>query len=784
MNYATYIAENINFNPNDGVTTELILNTTEGLPTPDYLIAAEQDGFRTINSRWFVIEAQRTRALQTRLTLYRDLVADHLEQIIDAPMFVEKATLTASNPLIYNSEDISVNQIKTAEHLLKDKTDCPWIVGYLPRDTSNITARFTASFTPDIEVDSIQGWEWYDYAMDRRSLYSSIDEVNFNVYAQAPYINDGNYGQYIARFSFGDNPPDKTFDTILADSLTNAYEYWTEASINTSLSYNNSPGSWVYATTFQNVYKTQDYKSRIEPEYAYYIPNATFSSTGPYHLNDQYIYDRSTQKLYKIKVKTRTDSGKILIESGSVFNLLSQLVAEGTAKYGKTLGTPNDSSFSSNYTATQCFIDLTEVNAGSYYIHLKAGSERPHLLDAPYDMFCLPYTNDLIYKTAPDTTYPTSKDINLGAALALATASGGSIWDLQLLPYCPIAAAVTDNTIDVTQLTYDHIFVDEGGAVFTKSKGIIIWCTQSTFSFDIPFTINNPTSGVDAKVGVVCDNYRLNSPNYSGAFDFNAVKNGGVQWINVDCQYKPFQPYIHLNPNFGGLYGTDYDDARGLICGGDFSLPILSDAWEQYELQNKNYQKQFDRQIQNMEIQHKYQQAESIFNAITGTISGAAGGARTGGMMAGGHPAGAIVGGVVGGVASAAGGVTDVIIGNNLRKEAIDYSKDQFGYQLDNIKALPESLTRVSAFNNNNKVFPFIEYYTCTDTEKEAVRNKIKYNGMSVGVIGTLRKYLQPTESYIKGKLIRLDAIESSFEVANALSNELNKGVFIDEYSI
>jgi hypothetical protein len=77
--------------------------------------------------------------------------------------------------------------------------------------------------------------------------------------------------------------------------------------------------------------------------------------------------------------------------------------------------------------------------------------------------------------------------------------------------------------------------------------------------------------------------YRLVSPNYSGQFEFNLSKMfTNTVSFNVDYTYKPFNPYIHINPVFSGLYGNDWDDARGLICGGDFSLAVVNDAWTQY----------------------------------------------------------------------------------------------------------------------------------------------------------------------------------------------------------
>ena len=88
----------------------------------------------------------------------------------------------------------------------------------------------------------------------------------------------------------------------------------------------------------------------------------------------------------------------------------------------------------------------------------------------------------------------------------------------------------------------------------------------------------------------------MTSPNYNGSFEFNKEKlTGGLTAINVDCTYKPYTPYIKLNPNLEGSYysNTDYNDSIGLICGGDFSLGIINDAWNVFPnicfVQNKDY---------------------------------------------------------------------------------------------------------------------------------------------------------------------------------------------------
>ena len=137
---------NINFNPNDGVVTELVVGNEnqkensspldwENIGTPDYCVCYETSGTPAVNtiiSRWFILESERTRSGQYRLALKRDVIADHFSQIKSAPCFIEKGMINdIDNPLLYNSENMSYNQIKKNETLLKDETESAWIVGYL-----------------------------------------------------------------------------------------------------------------------------------------------------------------------------------------------------------------------------------------------------------------------------------------------------------------------------------------------------------------------------------------------------------------------------------------------------------------------------------------------------------------------------------------------------------------------------------------------------------------------------------------------------------------------------
>lgn len=171
LNYI--IASDINFNPNDGVTTTLIvgkgdLNWEDNEEyTPDYLVAytevtAEGVTTQTIKSRWFILEMERTRGGQYKLALKRDILADYESDIMEAPCFIEKGTISdAGNPLLFNSEGMKFNEIKKDEILLKDKSKSAWLVGYLKKNISD-TVRVT--YTPEEafqDVVDIDSKDWY-----------------------------------------------------------------------------------------------------------------------------------------------------------------------------------------------------------------------------------------------------------------------------------------------------------------------------------------------------------------------------------------------------------------------------------------------------------------------------------------------------------------------------------------------------------------------------------------------------------------------------------------------
>lgn len=144
----------------------------------------------------------------------------------------------------------------------------------------------------------------------------------------------------------------------------------------------------------------------------------------------------------------------------------------------------------------------------------------------------------------------------------------------------------------------------------------------------------------------------------------------------------------------------------------------------------------------------------------------------TGSLLGG--PIGAGVMGAVGAGASLAGGIADISNTKKLQAEQLSAKTDQFNYSLQNIKAQPTTLTKTSAINATNKYVPFIEYYSCTDEEKQILEDFITYNGMNAGYVGNI-----DFSGYVQANIIRANSVQINATELSVLNEELAKGVYL-----
>ena len=924
---------NINFNPGDGVNTSIVLGLGqtgtifEGADEFDYLVAYETvDNKQVIDSRWFILEQDRKRGGQYELTLKRDVIADNYNDVINSPIFLEKGFINDVNdPLLYNSESMNVNQIKQEEIPLKDETKSGWVVGYIPSDAfpkeepayDRVEKVVSIPMAANITVNGLTNWNYWNYCSNNSNYKFMADTYGKrkvtvkikghktmpgatlvdNIFEAGEYTfypNSNDTGNYVKKYEYTKS----TWGPIEPANYPQEYKDYTTVSVESLLAAN------ICNDIFNSVRNNTTFISSLNTVLSSFIGIGDTSALRA--LQDKILLDSSTNTYYRINIITNYQENPITITS-SVDGGQVALNALNSARTTAHSLSGNYTTFTATNASTSYAVQLNQVGV-SLYVDLN--SDRAHLNDAPYDMFCIPFSDTLKLKSG-STTFTCSKNIALSMATEIAKDLGsGTVYDVQLLPYCPNRVLVVNSSspssvLDLSRVKYD--LIKESST--DKPKSAVIWCTESTFQVPITvdaqinefiptsdapgmiqtgtyYAITNDISSYTAKMSIKatdmlvykvdrntnriieyynlfnnievttdnflnifedgsegqpelhinlndyysddfyyvfkllkgvswieslntdefakqlritkeynilqpgddaltrklaneCDVLRLVSQNYSAIFEFSAAKSGGVDGFLADCTYKPWSPYIHILPKLKGLYGDNFvsiDDARGLICGGDMSLPQLSNAWANYQLQNKTYQEMFDRQIKNMDVQNDINRQGAIaqleLSPITGGASLAAAGAQFGGIN------GAIAGAGIGAVVGAATSVLDYRNTLRMMEENRQYKIDMYSYNLQNIQAIPTSLTKTSALTYNTRVWPFIEYYTCTDAEREALKDKMKYNGMTIMKIGKLTDYLLGEDKFYKGQLIRLN-IKVDSHMAYEIYNELNKGVYL-----
>lgn len=752
--YTEELSKSVNFNIEDGINMKHVFNGSF-VSKPNYLVLLKESD-DSIHSRWFVIEWRKIRGSQFHATLRRDLLADNFDAILSAPAFIEKGFVNDFDPAIFNNEDMSFNQIKQSETLLKDDSNTAWIVGYVANDlSSDVTGSFTTSTVANVKISG----NFSDWA------YANICDGAFHTTLAKDNSNNK------MRFCLG-NPIYEFMFNGATNSINPRSELiWADY--------------WQTQNSVISEYINSDWSSDINWTNCLdkVAQDNLWTSVSDFEtVKNMQGLIQFDDGVYRISIMSEVDAIQNnwqYYNNGNLYDYLYNIVAAQITNLGGSITDVHGYPVAYKLMIKTFRIVAEKLTiAGTYGYTIKTTTRS--LDDAPYRMFAIPYcnTNNDLYTVSLDgSTFTTiDKEVMFSWAMSLTKSLSSNLYDIQILPYCPISLWrgrltqpgiwVIDKQKDVD---YTELLDYQDNVV-----GFCIWCDVSTKE---QWLDEYQISIDDYKVSNECDSYRICSPNYASVFEFNPTKNDGVTGFFVRYTYKPYQPFINVLPKFNRLYGEDFNDNRGLICSGDFSLPVVTDAWTQYQLNNKNYQLSFDRQIQNMEVQNKWQRRESIVNAVVGTAQGGATGAAMGAMV-GGVP-GAIVGGAVGTVGSITGGLADIQMQQALQNEAIDFAKDNFGYQLQNIKALPNTLNKVSSIVANSKIFPFLEKYSCTDEEKEALKDKIKYNGMTIGRIGQILSFLNPDDTtYVKGQIIRL---EGNFDAhtLNEIANEFMKGWYI-----
>ena len=161
--------------------------------------------------------------------------------------------------------------------------------------------------------------------------------------------------------------------------------------------------------------------------------------------------------------------------------------ASGAFTSGYT--TPDNGSFTYSYTAAQYVV--TYIEQTNYNVTSKISSTRTKTNDALYDIIALPYGEINIHNADNSVSIDTNQIVSMAAmtSLALALGGGGStsaIYDIQLLPYCPIQSIVESDGILIDSTNGETVDFDYIKDNSNSSKlGALFYVPNSSFTFDI-----------------------------------------------------------------------------------------------------------------------------------------------------------------------------------------------------------------------------------------------------------------------------------------------------------
>lgn len=402
---------------------------------------------------------------------------------------------------------------------------------------------------------------------------------------------------------------------------------------------------------------------------------------------------------------------------------------------------------------------LTDSEAGTITLN-----SRSTVVEEPYNILVMPLFDTVIARD--EKRYDIQKNEAFMVFNTIIESLSGEnpyLIDAQIYPYCPALNSVISS---INNFPLFSIF-------------------SNTYEYDIE--LDYIPNG-DVKKEYIENLCAIVSPDQNGKYEFNYYDYKTVgDWrsdklkVTIKTALKPFAIISSciVKPESNCLYGMTYgSDLRGCTSSSNgFECSLSSNAFQTYARQNANYQQIFDLQQEELRKQHQVEKVNEVTGAITNTITAGVFGA-IGGMSATANPLGALAGIGTAAVVGTAGTIQS-IQNEGLRKYEEYMQKQMYDLNIGTIKSIPNSLNRVSSFNEITlKDFWYIlEVYSCSEAEKEIIDRFVEQYAYGIGVYDFFENYNRE-ETFIRGVLIKSNLPTLLHNIAR---DELAGGVYIYE---
>lgn len=806
----------INFNPNDGEKTSLVLMYKDNVLAapvniePDYAIVC--DNSDKIESRWYVTESSRLSDSKFRIVLKRDIASDYKSEIMNSVAFVKRGWVNSSNPLIFNSENGNYSQILRERVDLKDKSGKGGYVAFL---------------APNF-------------------LQENVDKANFDIasntsttlkFNSPTETHTGNY-----KFCYGADPNDTTPKPVFMRNYNkwgfsgtstgnHSYIYFTIGvralgNVNTytndkyaivvwedgTAGYDTIPqGTDVHGGTFPDfvlpetgarLYLTDGELHNIATVCAYALHTLMWDSD----YIDEYVFSLTNGQNGDVPtmrfMASRIDSLASVALANDVYALDLDLYTSDEKKYTEIMTGTLRTTFENVIINTiQHYLKISAAVSEkcpankraelTYHYHianfhwrrtststLKLPNTGALVQNSPYYMLFIPEANT---KMKCDGKTWTQQVDAYQIYNQLQVTFNSFIYDVQRVPYTPYALDIED---DGTVVLPNESQIGFAKNAAGEIEACAYFCNQDTFWFNIEPTstyLDELKGQKDLNVKIQSETtlLRLCSMDGSSSININGAKNLGLSKLCVNCRYAPYQSYISLQPQWSMFYGAEIGlkDTRGLNLTSTNSVTRTSNQWQDYVLQNQNYQDIFNRQIQSMDAQFDIQADKAVRDMVFGLINT---GISAGMSSNPGSAAGNLIHGGLN-LIQQGQGYSDMV---DSFRERRSLSVDMFNLQNGNIKARADTLTKVNAMSPIYNTWPYIEIYTTTPEEKTALTTYITEFSMNIGAMtNQLSAYVTNnpnTRKFIQADIIRMSGKMDS-HLAEEIRSLISEGVYYIE---
>lgn len=808
---ATYQAT-INFNPNDGVNTSLVLMYKDNIIAapvnidPDYAIVC--DNSDKIESRWYVTNSSRLSDSKFRIVLKRDIASDYKSEIMNSVAFVRRGWVNSSNPLIFNSENGNYSQILRERVDLKDKSGKGGYVAFLaPNFLQENIDKANFGVASNISTSMVFNSPAATHAGDYKFCYGADPDDttpkpvfmrNYNRWG-FPRTSTGNHSYIsftvgIVLMSSGSSvyTNDKYEITMYENSLYDCRTIRFGAD-----EHGGTYPDFVLPIVRGRLFLEEWQQRGIAQACAHNIALSMWDSD----YLDKYLFSLSNNQYGDVHtmqfMSPRINSLAKVTTANDIYVLDLDLYANDEKKYSEVMTDETRRVFENIIkqsvediaVSAQCPANERANITYSYNIAhfhwrrtytstLKLPSTGALVQDSPYYMLFIPEANTKM--KCDDKTWTQQVDA-YQIYNQLQVAFNSFIYDIQKVPYTPYALDIQDDGTVVLPSVSQIGFARNANE---EIEACAYFCNQDSFWFEVEPTstyLDKLKEQKDLTVKVQSETtlLRLCSMDGGSSININGAKNLGLSKLRVNCRYAPYQSYISIQPQWSDFYGAEIGlkDTRGLNLTSTNSVARTSNQWQDYVLQNQNYQDIFNRQIQSMDAQFDIQANRAVRDMVFGLINT---GVSTGMSSNPGSAAGSLISGGLN-LIHQGQGYSDLVDSFRERKSL---SVDLFNLQNGNIKARADALSKVNAMSPIYNTWPYIEVYETTSEEKAALTTYITEFSMNIGAMTSqLSAYVTNnpnTRKFIQADIIRING-KMDAHLAEEIKRLISEGVYYIE---